>query len=67
MLCRHNRYVQDYGQIRDLAEISRREKLWSEFIKTLEAQTGQPANAISAEAFRTALAEYFDLTSFTKR
>jgi hypothetical protein len=67
MLCRHNRYIQDYGQIRDLAEISRREKLWTEFIKTLEAQTGQPASAISAEAFRTALADYFDLTSFTKR
>ncbi len=67
MLCRHNRYIQDYGQIRDLAEISRREKLWSEFIGTLETQTDQPASAISAEAFRTALAEYFDLASFTKR
>lgn len=67
MLCRHNRYIQDYGQIRDLAEISRREKLWSEFIETLETQTDQPASAISAEAFRTALAEYFDLASFTKR
>ncbi|MEM6796988.1 MAG: SDR family oxidoreductase, partial [Acidobacteriota bacterium] len=28
MLCRHNRYVQNFGRVRDLDEVSRREKLW---------------------------------------
>jgi nucleoside-diphosphate-sugar epimerase len=31
MLCRHNRYVQDFGKIKDLDEISRRERIWWEF------------------------------------
>jgi nucleoside-diphosphate-sugar epimerase len=64
MLCRHNRYVQDFGQVRDLDEISRRERVWSEFIDDLEKRTGQPVNSMSAADFRKALEEGLDLKSF---
>lgn len=64
MLCRHNRYVQEFGQVRDPGEISRREKVWSEFIEELEKRTGQAAGALPADTFRTALAEDLDLERF---
>ena len=57
MLCRHNRWVQGYGTVRDLDEISRRERRWREFIDRLEAEHGKPAGEISAAEFRTALAQ----------
>ncbi|MCB1054506.1 MAG: SDR family oxidoreductase [Acidobacteria bacterium] len=64
MLCRHNRYVQDYGRIRDLDEISRRERVWHTFIEGLEASAGKPAGEVSADEFRTAVAERLDLDAF---
>ena len=64
MLCRHNRYVQDFGKVKDLDEISRRERLWQDFIVDLEERHGQPAGAIGAEEFRSALAEFIDLERF---
>lgn len=67
MLCRHNRYVQDFGQVRDPGEISRREKVWWDFCLALEAETGGPAGALSAEAFRQALAARLDLETFELR
>jgi len=65
MLCRHNRYVQDYGQVWDVHEIARRETVWSEFIDNLEKSSGTPVADISAEDFRTAIQEHLDLESFT--
>ncbi len=56
MLCRHNRYVQRFGRIRDAAELSRREKLWRDFVHDVERETGRRAGALSAAEFREALA-----------
>ena len=67
MLCRHNRYVQDFGQVRDLDEISRREKIWWDFCMDLEQSTGASVGAMSAEAFQGAVAEQLDLESFERR
>ena len=67
MLCRHNRYVQDFGQVRDLDEISRREKAWWDFITDLEKDIEGPAGGLSAEEFRQALDERFDLETFASK
>lgn len=67
MLCRHNRYVQNYGQVKDLGEISRRERAWWELVHQLEAATGQPVGAMAAEDFRRELAARLDLESFEAR
>ena len=32
MLCRHNKYVQEFGRVRDADEIARRERVWEEAI-----------------------------------
>ncbi len=64
MLCRHNRYVQEFGKIRDLDEISRRERGWWNFVLKLEEETGQPAGALSAADFRAALAERLNPVTF---
>lgn len=64
MLCRHNRYVQNYGQVKDLNEISRREKVWWELVLDVEEEAGQPAGAVTAEEFRAALAKKLDLERF---
>ena len=67
MLCRHNRYVQDFGQVRDLDEISRREKVWWDFCLDLEQRAGGPVGAMSAEDFRRAVEEGLDLERFERR
>ncbi|MEM7048688.1 MAG: SDR family oxidoreductase [Acidobacteriota bacterium] len=67
MLCRHNRYVQDFGQVRDADDISRREKVWWDFILDLEEETGHPVGAMSAEDFRAAVEAGLDLESFERR
>ncbi len=64
MLCRHNRYVQNYGQVREPDEISRRERIWLEFVQDLQEKTGSPAGALGAEAFREALGRCLDTESF---
>lgn len=67
MLCRHNRYVLEYGRVRDLAEVSRRERIWSEVVGDLESRTGRPAGALSAEEFHRDLAELLDAAAFRRR
>ena len=37
MVCRHNRHVQEFGKVRDLDEIARRERVWAGFIDDLKA------------------------------
>jgi len=66
MLCRHNRYVQDYGKVKDLFEISRREKIWVDFVDELEAETRKPAGALSAADFQSALVGSFNLNDFVR-
>jgi len=65
LLCRHNRFVQDFGQVRDLDEISRREKTWWDFMLGLEEETGMPVGAIPADKFHTMMEERLDTASFT--
>ena len=67
MLCRHNRYVQEFGKVRDLDEISRRERVWWDLMCKLERETGGPSGAISPDEFRAALDKHIDLESFTPR
>jgi nucleoside-diphosphate-sugar epimerase len=64
MLCRHNRYVQDFGKIKDPDEISRRERIWWEFASRAEERYGQPVGAMSATDFRTALEQSLDTDRF---
>jgi nucleoside-diphosphate-sugar epimerase len=61
MLCRHNRWVQEFGKIRDPEEISRRERVWRDFVRALEEQTSGPAGALEAEKFQQAVVEGLDL------
>jgi nucleoside-diphosphate-sugar epimerase len=67
MLCRHNRYVQQYGKVREDDEISRREKIWWDFCLELEEETGGPVGAMSAEAFREVVQERLDLETFERK
>lgn len=64
LLCRHNRFVQDYGKIRDLEEISRREKVWLEFVERLEEAEDEPAGSMPAYKFQGAVFGSLDLGSF---
>ncbi len=64
MLCRHNKYVQQFGKLRDPIEISRRERLWQDFLDRLEAREGRPAGELSSTEFRKALKAEFDLERF---
>lgn len=67
MLCRHNRYVQHFGQIRDLGEISRREKIWWDLMMELERETGENVGRMSAEEFRLAIEQRLDTEAFERK
>jgi nucleoside-diphosphate-sugar epimerase len=67
MLCRHNKHVQDFGTVKDPLELSRREKLWLEFISELEAETGEPAALMHSKEFFRRFTEAFDRDTFTRR
>jgi len=64
MLCRHNQYVQAFGQVRDATEVSRRERVWEALIERIELDMGEPAGALSAEDFRDALCSHLDTEHF---
>ncbi len=61
MLCRHNRWVHEFGKVRDADEISRREHAWREFVHALEHKIGGPVGALEAEQFQQALVGGLDL------
>lgn len=67
MLCRHNRYVQKFGQVWDPDEISRREKIWWDLMMDLEAETGGPVGAMDPEAFQDAVEKAIDIETFELR
>jgi nucleoside-diphosphate-sugar epimerase len=67
MLCRHNKYVQEFAKVRDADEIARRERVWQEAIEEIEYETGREASAIRAREFRQLLADRVDLTTFKPR
>jgi nucleoside-diphosphate-sugar epimerase len=67
MLCRHNKYVQDFGRVRDLDEIARRERVWEETLAAMERDTGHEAGAIRPREFQRHLADRVDLKAFKAR
>jgi nucleoside-diphosphate-sugar epimerase len=67
MLCRHNRYVQEFGRVRDPREIARREALWESVIDDIEYETGQGAATLSALEFQRQLESRVDLEGFHRR
>ena len=67
MLCRHNRFVQQYGRVRDADETARRELAWEKALLRIEARTGHQAGALRPREFRERLGEELDLEPFTLR
>ena len=67
MLCRHNRYVQEYGRVRDPDEVARRERVWERAMEAIEFKTGREAASIEAGEFRERLVEEIDLGTFRMR
>lgn len=67
MLCRHNRYVQQYGRVRDADEIARRELAWDKALQRIEVRTGHQAGALRPREFRQEIASELDLEAFTLR
>ncbi|MGE4204391.1 MAG: SDR family oxidoreductase [Vulcanimicrobiota bacterium] len=64
MLCRHNKYVQRFGIIKDPEEIARREKVWTEFIERLEEEKGVAVGALPTAEFHEALYGTLDTDKF---
>lgn len=67
MLCRHSRFVQEFGTVRDPDEISRRERLWGRAIDEIEFGTGRYAASLPAREFRRLLEARIDLAGFRER
>ncbi len=67
MLCRHNRYVQEYGKVKDGDEIARRERLFENAIEAIEFDTGRQAASLSAREFKRALEQQLELRGFMER
>jgi len=67
MLCRHNKYVQEFGQVRDLDEIARREFLWENVLGEIEHTTGREVASLPPDEFRRFLTQRIDLKTFTAR
>ena len=67
MLCRHNMYVQNFGRVRDLDEIARRELVWEKMCAALEQKTGHEVGAIAADDFRRLITEEIALDTFHVR
>jgi len=65
MLCRHNQYVQEFGQVRDADEIARRERLWERAIDEIEYESGRQVASMRADEFRRLLGDRLDLRSFS--
>jgi nucleoside-diphosphate-sugar epimerase len=67
MLCRHNKFVQDFGRVRDADEIARREQVWDKVLAEMELETGLEAGALPPAEFQRLLADKVDLRAFAQR
>jgi len=67
MLCRHNRYVQAFGQVRDPDEVARRERVWEDAIDGIEFDSGRTAGKMSSGEFARALRARLDPRTFEAR
>ncbi|HET7291459.1 MAG TPA: SDR family oxidoreductase [Vicinamibacteria bacterium] len=64
MLCRHNRFVQDYGRVRDPDEIARRERVWERALAAIEHGTGREVASLPPGEFHKRLLGEVDMKSF---
>jgi hypothetical protein len=60
MLCRHNRYVLEFGKIKDPDEVARRERRWHEAMDQIEFETGRPAASLPPARFRELIRPLID-------
>ena len=67
MLCRHNKYVQEFAKLRDADEVARRERVWEQAIDAIEYETGRQVAGIPPREFRQLLGERIELASFKPR
>jgi len=67
MLCRHNRYVQEFGRVRDAREVARREGVWERAIDDIEYETGQVAASLSRPEFEREIEARVELHRFHLR
>ena len=67
MLCRHNRFVQEYGRVKDPDEIARREALWEKAVDAIEYREGRQASSMLAVEFRLEMGAELDLRTFEPR
>jgi len=67
LLCRHSRYVQEFGTLRDPEEIARRERLWERVIDDIEFNTGRHAASVPAPEFRRLIEARIVLPGFRRR
>ena len=67
MLCRHNKWVQNFGQLKDAEELSRRERIWWDLVLEIEDEFSQPAGALSGDEFRSFLEQSLDVAKFVRR
>jgi nucleoside-diphosphate-sugar epimerase len=67
MLCRHNRFVQEFGKVRDPDEIGRREAVWAKVLAAIELETGRRAASIGPAEFLTLLTEKIEVKTFRAR
>jgi nucleoside-diphosphate-sugar epimerase len=67
MLCRHSRFVQEFGTVRNPDEIARRERLWERAIDEIEFETGRLAASVPAREFRRLLEARIALPAFRER
>jgi nucleoside-diphosphate-sugar epimerase len=67
MLCRHNRFVLEYGKVKDPDEIARREALWERAVDAVERRTGRQAAFLTPEEFRDEMSAEIDLRAFEPR
>ncbi len=67
MLCRHNRFVQEFGHVRNADEIARRERIWEDTLHALELRTGRQAAAIPPDEFQKLLGGELELRGFERR
>jgi nucleoside-diphosphate-sugar epimerase len=64
MLCRHNKYVQEFGKVRDPDEIARREHIWEKALANIAHRTGREVASIPPDEFRHLLSQRLDLKTF---
>ena len=64
MLCRHNKHVQLFGQVRDPDEVARREQQWENAIDEIEFETGRLVPSMRPAEFRRLMSERLDLRTF---